>query len=131
LSLALSCLLPGGCGDDPAAANVRKQTGEAWETLKDYGAGRREEFIVELDGMVKAIDVQLDNLRARSAREGEAGRAQIEALLSELVRQRGDITRRLSELKDTSKEAWAAARDSTLDAFRTLRDGVDAAVRDG
>jgi hypothetical protein len=130
-ALSLACLLPVACGDQPAAAEARRQTGEAWEALRDYGAGQREEFIRELDALILALDVQLNNLQARSARAGEQGRDAIEAALADLQRQRGDIKRRLDELQDTSKDAWADARDGALDAFRTLRDGVDKAVRDG
>jgi hypothetical protein len=130
-ALSLACLLPAACGDQPAAAEARRQTGEAWEALRDYGAGQREEFIRELDALILALDVQLNNLQARSARAGEQGRDAIEAALADLQRQRGDIKRRLDELQDTSKDAWADARDGALDAFRTLRDGVDKAVRDG
>jgi hypothetical protein len=129
-ALSLACLLPAACGDQPAAAEARRQTGEAWEALRDYGAGQREEFIRELDALILALDVQLNNLQARSARAGEQGRDAIEAALADLQRQRGDIKRRLDELQDTSKDAWAEARDGALDAFRTLRDGVDRAVRD-
>ncbi|MHC5211211.1 MAG: sll1863 family stress response protein [Planctomycetota bacterium] len=129
-ALALACLLPGACGDAPSASEARRQTAEAWESLKDYGAGQRGEFIRELEALTAALDVQLDNLRARSARAGKEGRAAIEEALADLARQRGDIKRRLEELKATSTEAWGEARDGALDAFRTLRDGVDDAVRE-
>jgi hypothetical protein len=127
--LALACLLP-ACGDAPAAAEARRQTAEAWQALADYGAGQREEFIRELEGLTAALDVQLDNLRIRSARATEEGRVEIEDALAELQRQRGEITRRLGELREISADAWNDARDGALDAFRTLRDGLDDAVRE-
>jgi hypothetical protein len=127
--LALACLLP-ACGDGPAATEARRETAEAWQALAHYGADQREEFIRELEGLTAALDVQLDNLRIRSARATEEGRVRIEDALADLQRQRGEITRRLAELKEASKETWDDARDGALDAFRSLRDGVDDAVRE-
>lgn len=116
------------CSDSDTAARARQETVEAIAALRSYGHDQHEAFRQELDARLSLLDRQLDELKARSARSTADAKAQIEEELAALQAKRSELNGHVSALQQSSKEAWASARDATADSFQSLADGINAAA---
>ncbi len=95
---------------EPTAADA---AGDATEQ------GAHETFVGAVRRELGALEGRLDMLRVDAVLARMDGQEQVEALRKELLKQRDAVGRRIDDVADASASVW-----------RTLRDGVDAALSD-
>ena len=117
-----------GCGDSPTAAHAREQSIEALAALRSYTVDQRDAFVQELTARMTLLDRQLDELKARSARAAAGAKAEIEAALTALNEKRDALADHVLHVRQVSQDGWTRSRDSTVDSFENLTDGINAAA---
>ena len=117
------------CGQSASASEARQEKVDALAALRAYGEDQREAFMQDFNARLALLDRQLDELKARSARETAETKAAIERKLVDLQGRRDELSKRLTDLKLAASDDWAASRNSTVKAFETLADGINEAAR--
>jgi hypothetical protein len=77
----------------------------------------------KLAAALKKIDAQMADLKARAQTAGDQAKAEWEARRPQLETQRDAASKKLDELKVSSKETWGETRTKTEAAFAELEKG--------
>lgn len=112
--------------DDGSSAmeNVRTETRELIDALKNYGVEQREQAAERAERGLTALDQRMDSLESNIDenwdRMDEAAREKARATMRTLRRQRTELAEWYGGFKNASADAWAQMRKGFTDAYRTL-----------
>lgn len=121
--LALACCTGDGdaptAGDDVTAEDVRREASEAAGTAGAFARSTVEEYKQEMRDAISAIDRDIEELRSRAESLTGDAKADAEDAIEDLRDQRDAFITRLNEASADSADAW-----------REVRQGLDAAWAD-
>ncbi len=105
---------------------VKQETRELAETLKDYSAEQRDKAIKEtrkaLDDIDKSIASLEDGIDRDWDKMNKAARREARQSLKELRRQRNKVAEWYGSMKNSSVEAWEHMKEGFSDAYGELYD---------
>jgi gas vesicle protein len=136
-SLSIICLCLAALGLTPTAyaetkqpettmQDVKKESRDLFETLKEYGAERRDEAMEKSREALATLDRHIEALETRIDRDWErmdqAARDKSRATLRELRKQRTEVAERFGSWKDSSAGAWEQLKQGFTKAFQDLEE---------
>ena len=110
------------------STEVPKKTAEEWDTLKAFGANKKQEAVEFGKGLLKETDVKISQLKEKTVKLSDEAKAQYEKDLQTLkpVRDRAGI--KLDEMKKASLSAWESTKKGFADAYKDLHQAYDKAA---
>lgn len=104
--------------------DVKKESRELFETLKEYSAERRDEAVEKSREALATLDRHIEALETRIDRDWErmdqAARDRSRATLRELRKQRTELAERFGSWKDSSASVWEQMKEGFSTAFQAL-----------
>jgi myosin heavy subunit len=127
--------LGSACGDDHARtykpnatdASVKKEAKEALEATKDYAAKKRDEFWVDMQKELDALDKRLDELRDRALNANAEIRKEIDDSRVDIEKKRTTARVKLEELKSAAANRWEDLQKAIRSAVDDTRSALDKA----
>ncbi len=120
--------------DSVSAEDVRQETREVLDVLKDYTADQRDEAIKKINNALANLDDHIDALEKRIDNNWDkmdnAAREKARASMRELRKQRTQLAEWYGGLKNSSADAWEQMTQGFSEAYQSLQDSWDKAVRE-
>jgi hypothetical protein len=113
---------PGTVGG--ALGDVRSETRDAADALRDYGYAQRIEFVDGMRQDMAEVRRELDAYATDVERAGENARAEAREKLRDLNQKAQDLERRLGQLGNASEQQWEETKDSFRDAYEDFRESL-------
>lgn len=103
------------CGDkSPNAESVKKETGEAWDAVKKWGAEKRDVLIAKTSEGMKSLEKPMADAKAKAGDAGSEASKSLDAAWK-------TAQEKLEALKNASGPAFAKARDEMVAAYDALK----------
>ena len=127
---AILCLattaLPASEPDTDSAADIRRETAELLQALKNYGAEQRDEALARSRAALDNLDRRIETLEAGMLEKWEdmdqAARERARASLQALREQRTRVAEWYGSMKSSSASAWGHIRQGFSQAYQSLQD---------
>lgn len=124
--------------EQPSPANqrekARKEMDEAANEIQAYSQARRDEAVERARLAMDRMDRQMQQLQADWDRAAEsmsqAARANRDKAMSDLRRQRSELSARYRKLQDSSADIWAQVRDDFVSSYRRAAEALRKARSD-
>lgn len=117
--------------DTITAQDVKKETKELINTLKQYTAEQREQAVGETEKALKKLDVRIDELETRVDNNWDkmtqAARQKARDNLKALRQQRNELAEWYGSLKISSVDAWEQMKKGFTDAYQSMSDSWEKA----
>jgi hypothetical protein len=110
------------------AADVSKKAGEAWDTIKAYGADKQKEAVAHGQQLMKEADAKIAQMEDKSAKASGDAKAQYEEQVKALKASRDKASAKLAEMEKSSASAWGATKNGFADAYKDLHQAYGKAV---
>ena len=107
--------------------NVKKETKEAAQDMKDYAYAQRAEFIAKMQVQLDDINRDLDQLAAKIDKASDAAKAEAKPKLQTLRDQMAKLTKQLDEAKNANESTWGDVKAGFKKAYSELKDGFQQA----
>jgi chromosome segregation ATPase len=127
LAVLFGTVPPGqaSAGDDKAKADqVKKETKQLLQALKNYTAAQRDEAIEKTRSTLEHLDRRIDALEKQIDTDWDTmdrtAQKNARASLKELRWQRTKVAEWFGGLKNSSIEAWDHMKEGLADAFNSL-----------
>jgi glutamate synthase domain-containing protein 1 len=101
--------------------DVSKKATEVWDTLKAYGAEKKQEAVTYGNGLLKEADSKLTQLEEKSAKISGEAKTQYEKEMKDLKSGREHAATKLEEMKKASASAWDSTKKGFADAYKALQ----------
>jgi LPS O-antigen subunit length determinant protein (WzzB/FepE family) len=100
--------------------DVRRDAGKAVDTAVEFSQQSKEEFQKNLDARLKQLDVEIVRLREKGRDLNDEAKANWERKMAELEAKREAARARLSEVGQSSAEAWKDVQKGAQSAWDEL-----------
>jgi len=110
------------------SADVSKKTGEAWDTIKAYGADKQKEAVAHGKELMKDAGAKIAQLEDKSAKASGDAKARYEKEIKALKASRDQASAKLAEMEKSSASAWDATKNGFADAYKDLHQAYGRAV---
>ncbi len=107
--------------------NVKKETKEAAQDMKDYDYTQKGEFVEKMESQLAEINRDLDQLSAKIEKSSEAAKAEAKPKLQALRDQTAKLTKHLDEAKGATESTWNDVKAGFRKAYSELKDGFQQA----
>lgn len=97
------------------------------QDMKDYAYAQKAEFVATMQGELKAVQQELDQLEARLAKANEAVRTETRPKLQALRDQTARLAVKLEEAKNATESTWGDVKTSFKQGYGELKDAFQAA----
>ena len=112
--------------DRTSVEQVKKDVGQAIESIKAYSADRREEAAARARAAIERLDGHIARLEDRVNTEWDrmdrAARERLRPTLQALRRQRNDLAEWSGRMRESSAGAWDHIKQGFLESYRALAD---------
>lgn len=125
---ALCLAQPAMAAEPTTAADVSKQTGETWNTIKAYSVDKKKEAVAYGKQLMKDTDAKITQLEAKTAQASGEAKARYEKGLKDLKVTRANAAAKLDKMEKESGAAWNDAKQGFADAYRDLQGAYHKAV---
>lgn len=109
----------------PTAEDVKRESGEAFQTLRAYTASRQAEYAKTVDGKLAELNHELTGLKSNAAQAGAEARTKANEVLTDLDHKFDGVRRRLNEFKVSQTNTWENLRAGVDSGLQELRDSLD------
>lgn len=120
--------------DKTTAKEVRQETADAAEAIKNYTADKRDEAAVKVRAALVALDARIEALEARIDKNWDkmdkAAREQARSTLKALRKQRVEVAEWYGSLQNSTASAWEHMKKGFTDAYGLLRRAWEKAERE-
>lgn len=103
---------------------VRKEVGEAVDSIRTYSFERREEAIAIARRSMDELDMQFDRMQAQShaqwAKMSEAARTRSQRTAAELRRQRNAMSEWYGGMRQSSAAAWSEVKGGFISSYHDM-----------
>lgn len=103
---------------------VRKEVGEAVDSIRTYSFERREEALAIARRSMDELDMQFDRMQAQShaqwAKMSEAARTRSERTATELRRQRNAVSEWYGGMRQSSAAAWSEVNGGFVSSYHEM-----------
>ncbi|MHB8972876.1 MAG: sll1863 family stress response protein [Pirellulaceae bacterium] len=106
--------------------DVRRDAGKAVDTTAEYSQQAKEEFQKKLDARLKELDAEIVKLRAKGADLKDDAKTKWDQKMAELEAKRDAARVKLTEVGQSSGEAWKDVQKGAQSAW----DELDKSFRD-
>jgi len=110
------------------AADVSKQTGETWNTIKAYSQDKKKEAVAYGKQLMKDTDARIAQLEAKASKASGEAKAMYEKEIKDLKVTRANAAAKLDKMEKDSGGAWNDAKQGFADAYRDLQNAYNKAV---
>jgi hypothetical protein len=87
----------------------------------------RVDFYQTMEKQIQALDVRIDELQAKAAKQGEAGKAKFAQAMEHLQSLKKAAQAKLAALKNASDDAWQEMKPALSEAMTNLETGFEKA----
>jgi hypothetical protein len=120
--------------DKTTAKEVRQETVDAAEAIKNYTADKRDEAAVKARAALVALDARIEALEVRIDKNWDkmdkAARDQARSTLKALRKQRVEVAEWYGSLQNSTASAWEHMKKGFTDAYGSLRRAWEKAERE-
>ncbi len=88
------------------AKDVKRETGEALETTKDYLAQQKEKYQKDAESTLNDINNKIKELQSKAEQAGADTKVKYQEIIEGLRKKQGEAQSKLNDLKSKSADAW-------------------------
>lgn len=118
----------------PTIEEVKKETQEYLRVLKSYSVAQRDEAIAKTEAELVALDASIDELEAEIDADWEkmskAARAEANATLRVLRKQRNEVAEEYGRMQASSAAAWEEMKKGFSKAYVELQEAWERAEKE-
>lgn len=111
-----------------SSEDIKRQTGEALETTKNYLIQKRGEYQTQLEDKLHELENKIKELEAKAANAGEETKAKCHEMIETLQQKQKDARNKLEKLKSSSADAWENLKSGTENALEDLKKAYSEAI---
>ena len=108
-------------GEKTTSMEVKKETKEALQAIKEYSAEQRDKALQEVERLLDSLDARIEDIQARFDRQWEemdqATRRKIRRTLEELYQRRNEISEWYGGMKHSSVKAWDTVKEGFVEGY--------------
>ena len=112
--------LPTGTAAAASSEEVKKETGEAWEAIKDYLHDQKHEATAHGHDLLKKVDAEIDELEAKAADASGDAKKEYSDTIKNLKKLRAEAGNKLDELENSSADASDSSKEGFSKAYKDL-----------
>lgn len=120
--------------DKPTMQDVKKEMGEAAETIKHYSADQRDEALSKAKAVMDDLDAKIDKLGSSIHEQwgtmDKAARRKAQAALDRLKQQRKKMAESYNALQQSTAGAWEHVKKGFADSYTDLHDAWQRAEKE-
>ena len=120
-----------GCNKEQTTSqqleNVKSETKEAAQDMKDYTFAQKAEFVKQMHGQFDALNKDLDQLAAKIDSSSDAVKAEAKPKLQALRDQAAQLNKQLDEARNATESTWDSVKNGFKKAYETTKDGFNQA----
>jgi chromosome segregation ATPase len=120
-----------GCNKEQTTSqqleNVKTETKEAAQDMKDYTFAQKAEFVKQMQGQLDALNKDLDQLAAKIDSSSDAVKAEAKPKLQALRDQAAQLNKQLDEARNATESTWDSVKNGFKKAYETTKDGFNQA----
>jgi len=120
-----------GCNKEQTTSqqleNVKTETKEAAQDMKDYTFAQKAEFVKQMQGQLDALNKDLDQLAAKIDSSSDAVKAGAKPKLQALRDQAAQLNKQLDEARNATESTWDSVKNGFQKAYETTKDGFNQA----
>jgi len=114
---------------ETTAKEVTQETKDAMETVKDYAADQKEQYITMINTKLKDYDRKIDDLMSQAATKALALKGQAkdnwEKSVATLGEKQDVVALKIAELKSAGGDTYESAKSDVDSALNELADAYD------
>lgn len=110
-----------------SAAQVKQDVNDALRSVKDYTYQQKDEYERKLQGVLRQLDDQVQDLNERAAQASGTAKEQLSKSAADLNARAEVVRQRLQRVRSASADAWQDLRAGVHSAFEELRDAFERA----
>jgi len=118
----------------PTVEDVKKETQEYLQVLKSYSVAQRDEAIAKTEAELAALDASIDELETEIDANWEAmskaARAEANATLRALHKQRNQVAEEYGRMQASSAAAWEEMKKGFSKAYVDLQEAWEKAEKE-
>lgn len=104
-----------------SSEDIKRQTGKALETTKNYLIQKREEYQLQLEDKLHELENKIKELEAKAANAGEETKAKYNEMIEALQKKQKEARNKLEKLKSASGDVWEGLKSGTETALEDLK----------
>jgi chromosome segregation ATPase len=120
-----------GCNKEQTTSqqldNVKAETKQAAQDMKDYTYAQKAEFVATMQGQLAALNRDLDQLSAKVEKASDAVKAEAQPKLQALRDQTAQLNKQLDEARNATESTWDSVKDGFKKAYESSKDGFQQA----
>jgi chromosome segregation ATPase len=120
-----------GCNKEQTTSqqleNVKTETKEAAQDMKDYTFAQKAEFVKQMQGQLDALNKDLDQLAAKIDSSSDAVKAEAKPKLQALRDQAAQLNKQLDEARNATESTWDSVKNGFQKAYEATKDGFNQA----
>jgi ElaB/YqjD/DUF883 family membrane-anchored ribosome-binding protein len=120
-----------GCNKEQTTSqqleNVKTETKEAAQDMKDYTFAQKAEFVKQMQGQLDNLNRDLDQLAAKIDSSSDAVKAEAKPKLQALRDQAAQLNKQLDEARNATESTWDSVKNGFQKAYEATKDGFNQA----
>jgi hypothetical protein len=110
------------------AVDVKTTAVDSWDNIKDYSYEKREDFAAGLDRMSDKRDAELRSMNAKLAGLPDDTAKARDHAVKDFNEARASLKTHLTDLRASSADTWAAAKEKTAESWQRVQTAYDKAT---
>ena len=106
---------------------VQAKTEEAAQNMKDYTYAQKDQFVEYMQGQLKALNHDVDQLADKIDKSSDAVKAEAKPKLQALRDQTAQLNKQLDEARGATESTWDSVKDGFKKAYDSSKDGFNQA----
>ncbi len=120
-----------GCNKETATSQqidkVQAKTEEVAQNMKDYSYAQKDQFVEFMQGQLKALNHDVDELAAKIEKSSDAVKAEAKPKLQALRDQTAQLNKQLDGARNATESTWDSVKDGFKKAYDSSKDGFNQA----
>ncbi|MCF6156192.1 MAG: hypothetical protein E3K36_13330 [Candidatus Brocadia sp.] len=108
--------------------DVKRKTGEALETTKNYLAKQKEKYQNDAESTLNNLNDKIKDLQSKAEQAGADAKAKYNEIIEGLRKKQEEAQNKLNDLKSKSAETWEDAKSGMDAALENLKNSYNDAV---
>lgn len=103
--------------------NVKTETKQAVEDMKDYTFAQKAEFVTKMQGQLAELNKNLDQLAVKIEKSSDAVKAEAKPKLQALRDQVAKLNQQLDDAKSATESTWDSVKATSKKAYDSVAQG--------
>lgn len=120
--------------DKTTSQDVKRETMEAIQSIKNYSIEQRDEAVKEVNTLLDNMDSRIDRMQSVVEKKwdemNQASREKVRESLKSLRNKRDALSEWYGGLKYSSANAWDHVKDGFVEGYESLADAFDKAEKE-